>query len=48
MSDDLTVTRKVNGIEVSTIYKGYRRHKLYIDYTVKEAKQKFKEYLKTL
>lgn len=43
----MTVTRHHSGIEVADIVDGYLVHKLYIGYTVKEAKRKFsKEFLK--
>lgn len=43
----MTITRYHSGIEVSDIVDGYYVHKLYIFYTVKEAKREFsKEFLK--
>ncbi len=43
-----TVERLHSGIQISTVYKGYHRHKLYIGYSLKEAKEAFREYLKKL
>ena len=37
----MTITRKREGIEISDIIGGYLVSKLYIGYTVKEAKQLF-------
>jgi hypothetical protein len=37
----MTITRKNSGIEVSDIIGGYLVSKLYIGYTVKEAKSLF-------
>jgi hypothetical protein len=37
----MTITKKNSGIEVSDIIGGYLVSKLYIGYTVKEAKQLF-------
>jgi hypothetical protein len=37
----MTITRKNSGIEVSDIVNGYLVTKLYIGYTVKEAKSLF-------
>jgi hypothetical protein len=39
--EKMTVTRKSVGIEISDIVEGYLVSKLYIGYTVKEAKQLF-------
>lgn len=39
----MTVTRHSEGIEVSDIIGGYLVSKLYIGYTVSEAKRLFKE-----
>ena len=39
----MTVTRHSEGIEVSDIIGGYLVSKLYIGYTVKEAKRLFRE-----
>jgi hypothetical protein len=39
--EKMTVTRKSAGIEISDIVEGYLVSKLYIGYTVKEAKQLF-------
>jgi len=39
----MTVTRHHSGIEVSDIIGGYLVSKLYIGYTVSEAKRRFKE-----
>lgn len=39
----MTVTRHANGIEVSDIIGGYLVSKLYIGYTVKEAKALFRD-----
>lgn len=44
----MTITKKHNGIEISTIYKGYLVKRLYLGYSIKEAKLKFKEYLREL
>lgn len=39
----MTVTRHHSGIEISDIIGGYRVSKLYIGYTVKEAKALFRD-----
>jgi len=45
----MTVTKNINGsITVSTVYNGYREHMTYYGYSIKECKQLFKEYLKSL
>lgn len=41
--EEMTVTRHSEGIEVSDIIGGYLVSKLYIGYTVREAKRMFKE-----
>lgn len=41
--EKVTVTRHSEGIEVSDIIGGYLVSKLYIGYTVKEARRLFKE-----
>lgn len=37
----MTVTKHVNGITVSDVINNHLVHKLYIGYSVREAKQKF-------
>jgi hypothetical protein len=44
----MTITKKHNGIEISTIYKGYLVKRLFIGYTIRESRELFKEYLRTL
>jgi hypothetical protein len=39
----MTITKRPNGIEIYTIYKGYLVSEFYIGYTVKEAKRRFVE-----
>lgn len=39
----MTITRHHSGIEVSDIVGGYLVSRLYIGYTVREAKAKFRE-----
>jgi len=39
----MTITRHSEGIEVSDIIGGYRVSKLYIGYTVREAKALFRD-----
>lgn len=39
----MTITRHHSGIEVSDIVDGYLVSRLYIGYTVREAKARFKE-----
>lgn len=41
----MTVTRKHSGIEVSAIVGGYLVSRLYIGYSIKEAKEKFRNEL---
>lgn len=46
---DITAEKNFQGAYVvSTIFKGYLRHKIYMGYTKKLAISKFKQYLKTL
>lgn len=45
----MSITKNYNGsITLSDIYKGYYRHQTYYFYTLKDAKQAFREYLTTL
>ena len=39
----MTITRHHSGIEISEIIGGYRVSRLYVGYTLKEAKAKFIE-----
>lgn len=39
----MTITRRPNGIEIFTVYKGYLVSEFYIGYTIKEAKRRFVE-----
>lgn len=39
----MTITRRPNGIEIYTVYKGYLVSEFYIGYTIKEAKRRFVE-----
>lgn len=39
----MTITRHHSGIEVSAIVNGYLVSRLYIGYTVRQAKARFKE-----
>jgi len=39
----MTITRRHNGIEIYTVYKGYLVSEFYIGYTIKEAKRRFVE-----
>lgn len=42
----MSITRHHSGIEVSDIVDGYLVSRLYVGYTVKEAKAKFKQEFK--
>lgn len=42
----ITVTRQHNGLLLSTVYNGQYHKRLYAGYTVREAKQLFREYLR--
>jgi len=44
----MTVEKTIQGIRISTIYKGYLVTQHYLGYTRKEAKQLFRQYLKEL
>ena len=39
----MMVTRHTEGIEISDIIGGYRVSRLYIGYTIKEAKKRFRD-----
>ena len=44
----MTVEKTIQGIRISTIYKGYLVTQHYLGYTRKEAVLEFKQYLKTI
>lgn len=45
----MTVTKNANGIiTISDIVNGYRVQKVYIFFTITEAKKAFKKYIKTI
>ena len=45
----MTVTKNVNGtITISDIVNGYMIKKVYIFFTITEAKKAFKQYIKTI
>ena len=43
---DIFVYRHAEGVELATIAGGYRVSRLYIGYTLKEAKRLFRQYVK--
>jgi len=43
---DIFVYRHAEGVELATIAGGYRVSRLYIGYTLKEAKRLFRAYVK--
>lgn len=44
--DDITVRKVINGAyECSTMYGGYYRHRMYMGYTEKQARAKFRKAL---
>lgn len=45
---EIYATRTREGLELSTIDKGYRVSRLYVGYTIREAKKLFREYIKGL
>lgn len=42
----ITVTRQHNGVVLSTVHGGYYHHLLYQGYTLREAKQHFRAYVR--
>ena len=45
--DEITVEQRINGLSLSTVsYTGNRYSRFYIDYTVEEAVESFKGYVK--
>ena len=43
---DIFVYRHAEGVELATIAGGYRVSRLYIGYTLKEAKKLFRQYVR--
>ena len=43
---EIYATRTREGLELSTLDRGYRVSRLYIGYTLREAKALFREYVK--
>jgi len=43
----ITVTRQHNGTLLSTIHNGQYRKKLYIGYSLKEAKREFRQFVRS-
>ena len=43
---DIFVYRHAEGVELATIEGGYRVSRLYIGYTLKEAKKLFRQYVR--
>lgn len=43
---DISIYRHAEGVELSTMDKGYRVSRLYVGYTLQEAKRLFREFVR--